>query len=151
MNETMLKAIPAASFFSQRPPRLPVDGEHPDFDTLCERVRARAGSNRSLDAVKAVLLRENSRLGAGETAEKALKSIERGTVFVISGQQAGLFGGPLYTLYKALHTVRLASILSEHTGIRVIPLFWVASDDHDFEEVCHLGVRTDDGSPRRIS
>jgi bacillithiol biosynthesis cysteine-adding enzyme BshC len=55
-------------------------------------------------------------------------------VAVVTGQQAGLFGGPLYTLYKALSAVRLAEELTA-TGVTAVPVFWMATEDHDFEEV----------------
>ncbi|NIA14579.1 MAG: bacillithiol biosynthesis cysteine-adding enzyme BshC [Nitrospiraceae bacterium] len=53
---------------------------------------------------------------------------------VVTGQQAGLLTGPLYTIYKAATAIRLARKLRERFGTACIPLFWVASDDHDFEE-----------------
>lgn len=55
-------------------------------------------------------------------------------IAVVSGQQAGLFGGPLYTIYKALSAVKLAECLSQR-GIKAVPVFWIATEDHDFEEV----------------
>ena len=54
--------------------------------------------------------------------------------FVTTGQQPGLFGGPLYGLYKALSAVRLAASLGSALDKPVMPLFWVASEDHDWEE-----------------
>src|SRR5579884_19849 len=59
---------------------------------------------------------------------------EPGTVAVVTGQQVGLFGGPAYTIYKALTAVRIARNLSEQ-GIAAVPIFWLASEDHDFPEV----------------
>ncbi|HKP38916.1 MAG TPA: bacillithiol biosynthesis cysteine-adding enzyme BshC [Pyrinomonadaceae bacterium] len=59
---------------------------------------------------------------------------EADCIAVVSGQQAGLFGGPLYTLYKALSAVKLAECLSQR-GIKAVPVFWIATEDHDFEEV----------------
>jgi bacillithiol biosynthesis cysteine-adding enzyme BshC len=53
---------------------------------------------------------------------------------VVSGQQAGLFAGPLYTIYKALSAVKLAECLTQR-GVKAVPVFWVASEDHDFDEV----------------
>lgn len=67
----------------------------------------------------------------GENIEK-LRDLE--TVAVITGQQAGLFTGPLYTIYKALSAVKLARELTEK-GIKAVPVFWAATEDHDFEEV----------------
>lgn len=63
--------------------------------------------------------------------------VEEGGFFVTTGQQPGLFTGPLYSVYKALTGVRLAGALEELLGKPVIPLFWVASEDHDWREVDH--------------
>jgi bacillithiol synthase len=60
--------------------------------------------------------------------------------FVTTGQQPGLFGGPLYTVYKALSAVRLAERLEEALGRPVAPLFWTASNDHDWDEANHIVV-----------
>ncbi len=54
---------------------------------------------------------------------------------VITGQQPGLFTGPLYTVYKAMTAILLAKRVHDRFGMRCVPVFWVASDDHDFEEV----------------
>src|SRR5579863_3527121 len=59
-----------------------------------------------------------------------------GTVAVVTGQQVGLFSGPAYTIYKALTAVRLARDLTAR-GIPAVPIFWLATEDHDFEEVNH--------------
>ena len=53
---------------------------------------------------------------------------------VVSGQQAGLFTGPLYTIYKALSAVKLAECLTQR-GVKAVPVFWIATEDHDFAEV----------------
>ncbi len=57
-----------------------------------------------------------------------------GTVAVVTGQQVGLFGGPAYTIYKALTALRVAADLTAR-GIPAVPIFWLASEDHDFPEV----------------
>jgi len=78
------------------------------------------------------------------------KSIDRlaqpGTVAVVTGQQVGLFSGPAYTIYKALTAARLASDLSAG-GIPAVPVFWLATEDHDFEEVNHAWVFGRDHQP----
>jgi len=78
---------------------------------------------------------------AGPRAEDALRRVlGDGGYFVTTGQQPGLFGGPLYSLYKALTAVRLAGDLEEVLARPVMPLFWVASDDHDWAEANHVHV-----------
>jgi bacillithiol biosynthesis cysteine-adding enzyme BshC len=73
----------------------------------------------------------------------ASPSLERlaqpGCVVVMTGQQVGLFSGPAYTIYKALHAVKLARWLSDN-GIPAVPGFWLATEDHDFAEVNHAWV-----------
>lgn len=67
----------------------------------------------------------------------AIDSLELNeTVAVVTGQQVGLFSGPAYTIYKALTAVRLARRLTEN-GLRAIPIFWLATEDHDFAEIDH--------------
>jgi bacillithiol biosynthesis cysteine-adding enzyme BshC len=71
------------------------------------------------------------------------RSLERlaepGTVAVVTGQQVGLFSGPAYTMYKVLHAVKLAEWLSAN-GVPAVPVFWLATEDHDFAEVNHVWV-----------
>src|ERR1019366_1682034 len=62
-----------------------------------------------------------------------------GTVAVVTGQQVGLFSGPAYTIYKALTAVKLARNLAAQ-GIPAVPIFWLATEDHDFAEVNHCWV-----------
>jgi bacillithiol synthase len=62
-----------------------------------------------------------------------------GTVAVLTGQQVGLFSGPAYTIYKALTAARLAEDLNA-SGIPAVPIFWLATEDHDFAEVDHVWV-----------
>ncbi len=66
--------------------------------------------------------------------------VEEGGLVVTTGQQPGLFGGPLYSLYKGLTAVRLAASLEALLNRPVLPVFWVASDDHDWAEADHTYV-----------
>lgn len=70
-------------------------------------------------------------------ADRLRRFVEEGGAMVTTGQQAGFLTGPLYTVYKALSTVVLARHLEAEFGRIVIPVFWVASDDHDWAEVNH--------------
>ncbi len=80
---------------------------------------------------------EEANRGNGSTLEtlaniKLLR--ESDCVAVVSGQQAGLFTGPLYTIYKALSAVKLSECLRSR-GFKAVPVFWIATEDHDFLEV----------------
>jgi len=68
----------------------------------------------------------------------------------VAGQQPGLFGGPLYTLYKALSAISLARAVAKASGRPVVPIFWVASDDHDFDEVRGTWLSDGSGEPIRL-
>ncbi|HET8712404.1 MAG TPA: bacillithiol biosynthesis BshC [Gemmatimonadales bacterium] len=69
---------------------------------------------------------------------------------VTTGQQPGLFTGPLYTIHKALSAIVVARCLERARGIPVVPVFWVAGDDHDFAEANHTWVLGREGEPVRI-
>lgn len=76
------------------------------------------------------------RIGLDKNAIKSLKRLEDNQALTITtGQQLGLFGGPAFTLYKALSCVLLAKKASKHLNLDVIPIFWMADEDHDFEEI----------------
>src|SRR5258708_6840781 len=87
--------------------------------------------------VARILREQNAAFGASPSAMSNLEKLERGAVAVVSGQQVGLFGGPAYAVYKALTAIRLAEELSE-TGIPAVPIFWMATEDHDLDEVRHV-------------
>lgn len=76
--------------------------------------------------------------------------VEDGGAVVTTGQQAGLFGGPLYTVHKILTAVRLAAVLERELGALVLPVFWVASEDHDWAEVDHTDLVDAHDRLRRI-
>jgi bacillithiol biosynthesis cysteine-adding enzyme BshC len=77
----------------------------------------------------------NTRWGAGaETSRNIARLRSPASVAVVSGQQVGLFTGPLYTIYKALSAVKLAGCLTQR-GTEAVPVFWMATEDHDWEEV----------------
>jgi len=118
---------------------------HPRRDA--ESFRAAAGEIQFSDERRAALI------AALRQQNPDSPSLERlaqpGTVVVATGQQVGLFSGPAYSIYKALHAARLAEWLTAN-GIPAVPVFWLATDDHDFAEVDHVWVFDSEYQPRRL-
>ena len=81
-----------------------------------------------------------SDLDITEAQQVNIDKLKQGAKVVIGGQQAGLFGGPLYTFHKILSIVNLSRQLSEDYAKDVVPVFWIAGEDHDFDEVNHTYV-----------
>jgi bacillithiol biosynthesis cysteine-adding enzyme BshC len=75
---------------------------------------------------------------------------EAGTAAVVTGQQVGLFGGPAYTIYKALHAAKLAEWLTAN-GQPAVPVFWLATEDHDFAEVSHVWAFNAENRPAKLA
>jgi len=107
--------------------------------------RDRAGLARVLSA-------QLERRGSHSHARAAATRLaDAETVAVVTGQQAGLFGGPLYTLLKAVTAIRLARKVSARHGIAAIPVFWVEAEDHDWDEVRTCRVLDTDLALREIT
>ena len=87
--------------------------------------------------VAAILRETNGSLGSGEATTKNLDRLANGAVAVLSGQQVGLFGGPAYAFYKALSAIQIADELTQ-SGVDAVPIFWMATEDHDLDEVRHV-------------
>jgi bacillithiol synthase len=97
---------------------------HPRRDQTAGAIMAQLGARRSPDMAK----------------EAAARLRDPRTVAIVTGQQAGLFGGPLFTLLKAITTIQLADRVSAEHGVPTVPVFWVDAEDHDWDEVraCHV-------------
>jgi bacillithiol synthase len=114
-----------------------------------EDVRLRYRTGR--EAVAAVLRRSHARLGASAATLENLDRLTRPDTFVvIGGQQPGLLTGPLYTIYKAISIIKLAEELRSQFPYEFVPLFWNASDDHDWAEVNHTYLIGGDGRLQRL-
>ncbi len=88
-----------------------------------------------------------------DASPKTLENIGRlraGASALVTGQQVGLFGGPLFSLFKALSTVKLAGEAAS-AGSDCVPIFWLATSDHDLDEINHVSLLGPDGSLQKFS
>jgi bacillithiol synthase len=76
-------------------------------------------------------------------AENIEKLRKENSVAVIGGQQAGILTGPLYTIHKVISIIKLAEQKEQELGVPVVPVFWIAGEDHDYQEVNHVYVMKD--------
>jgi bacillithiol biosynthesis cysteine-adding enzyme BshC len=95
-----------------------------------------ADAERLADALE----RQSVEFGAGEAAIANIAKLRSGARAVVTGQQVGLFGGPLLTLLKAATAVARARQATKATGVDHVPVFWLATEDHDLAEVDHVAL-----------
>jgi len=132
-------ADPAAGFYTHPPL---------DFDAA---QRARAAYSYPRREVGRLLHDYNAALGAHAGALANIDALaDAGAFCVIAGNQVGFLGGPVYTTYKIVTTIRLAERLEAELGVRVVPTFWLASEDHDFNEINHIHFLKGDGETGRV-
>ena len=96
---------------------------------------------RQRDAIAAVLEAQQHRRGAPQEARDATALLrDPRSVAIVTGQQAALFGGPMFTLLKAITAIQLAAHVREQFGVPAVPIFWIEGEDHDWDEVKKCGV-----------
>jgi bacillithiol synthase len=108
-----------------------------------ERGRIQYPSERR-NQVAAILDRQNRIWGASAPALENIGRLRAGACAIVTGQQVGLFGGPVFSIYKALSAVKLTQE-ARKMGIDAVPIFWLATEDHDFEEVNQVQMPGADG------
>ena len=91
------------------------------------------------ERVAAILERQNKSWDASPKTLANLERLRKGAAAVVTGQQVGLFGGPMFAIYKALTAVKLAEEATA-AGVDAVPVFWLATYDHDLAEVNHVSV-----------
>lgn len=102
------------------------------------------------DELCSIIGDQNRRYDAGEKTFSNIELLRRpDTVAVLTGQQTGLFTGPLYTIYKALSAIKMAACLRDR-GIGAVPVFWAATEDHDFPEIASTFVQGGAGQELRF-
>ena len=127
-------------------------GTPADPSAWAEAIRRTQRAGRPSEAIANLVQAQLRRRGAPPEAIAAAAQLrDPQTVAVVTGQQAGLFGGPLFTLVKALNAIKLAErVRTEHRG-SAVAVFWIDSEDHDWDEVKHIGILDSDLNPQHIS
>ena len=111
-----------------------------------------AGVPRALRALADLLTAQQTAREAPAAARAAAATFaDPKTVAIVTGQQAGLFGGPLYTLHKAITAIKLAARVSAEHGVPAVAVFWIDSEDHDWKEVRSCTVLDDDQRPHTVT
>jgi bacillithiol synthase len=107
---------------------------------------------RRRDELSALLLAQLDRRGApAEARAAASRFADPSAVAIVTGQQAGLFGGPLFTIYKAVTAIKLAEKLSTEHHVPAVAVFWVESEDHDWNEIASVSAIDGDMQRRTIT
>jgi len=96
------------------------------------------------ERVASILERQNKSWDASPKTLENLDRLRKGAAAVVTGQQVGLFGGPMFAIYKALTAVKLAEEATA-AGVESVPVFWLATYDHDLAEVNHVELPGADG------
>jgi bacillithiol biosynthesis cysteine-adding enzyme BshC len=91
------------------------------------------------ERVSAVLERQNKSWNASAKTLANVERLRKGAAALVTGQQVGLFGGPMFAIYKALTAVKLAEEATA-AGVDAVPVFWLATYDHDLAEVNHVAI-----------
>jgi bacillithiol synthase len=105
-------------------------------------------SRRDLSpSISELLSRQYSKLNPSNLTQQNIKKLsDKKTLAIVTGQQLGIVGGPLYTFYKIITTIKLSRFLSErYDDYNFVPVFWLEADDHDFNEVRSVKI-IDDGN-----
>src|SRR5580693_3163798 len=102
------------------------------------------------ERVSTILERQNKSWGSSPQTMANLSRLRAGAAAIVTGQQVGLFGGPMFAIYKALTAVKLADEATA-AGIDAVPVFWLATYDHDLAEVNHVSIPGSDGLLRTLT
>ncbi len=109
------------------------------------------GFKRQAAEIARVIAAQQARRGAPAAArESAARLADQATRVIITGQQAGLFGGPLFTLLKAITTMKLAVQVTKDHRVPVVPVFWIDAEDHDWPEVSGCTVLDGEFAPSTV-
>jgi bacillithiol biosynthesis cysteine-adding enzyme BshC len=140
-----------ADFLSWSPKVHPFYSRPPGFSEWFkdEAARVRYDPDRR-ERVATILERQNKSWGASAATLENIRRLRAGAFAAVTGQQVGLFGGPLFSLFKALSALKLAE-QANAGGVDCVPVFWLATQDHDLDEVNQIAVPGAEAQLQKIS
>ena len=113
--------------------------------------RTQAHDRTPHDIAAIVGAQQQRRRAPARAVEAGRRLADSRTVAILTGQQAGLFGGPLFTLLKALTALKLAGQVSRDHHVPAVAIFWIDAEDHDWEEVRSCTVFDADLAPKSVA
>ncbi|MBM7565694.1 bacillithiol biosynthesis cysteine-adding enzyme BshC [Paenibacillus sacheonensis] len=130
-------------------------GSHPAEEAHWHRrlnwLKAHADKRVASERLAEVLLAYNKRTNDHPSVLANIEAIREGAPVVVTGQQAGLWTGPLLVIHKAVTAIAAAKDASRMTGTEVVPVFWIAGEDHDWDEANHAFIRSGEATLARIA
>jgi bacillithiol synthase len=127
-------------------------GDPKDSAAWADAIRRTQAAERRRKDIADIIAAQQERRGAPALSREGARALgDKATVAVVTGQQAGLFGGPLYTLFKAICAIKLAERVSRDHNVRAVPVFWIESEDHDWDEVRSCTVLNEALAPCQVS
>ncbi|MEO7135914.1 MAG: bacillithiol biosynthesis cysteine-adding enzyme BshC [Vicinamibacterales bacterium] len=109
--------------------------------------RSQSYQRQPVETARLIAAQQADRGAPAAARDAAARLADPATRVIITGQQAGLFGGPLFTLLKAITTMKLAKQVSQEHRVPVVPVFWIDAEDHDWREVSGCTVLDSEHAP----
>lgn len=126
-------------------------GHEADWSLRSKRLDEQADKRASSSELAAVLRSYMKSFALSEQQQQHLLHIEQGAQVIIGGQQSGLWSGPLLVIHKAVSIIQAAASASKQLSRPIVPVFWIAGEDHDWDEVNHTYIVAADQSLKKLS
>ena len=114
----------------------------PGYDSVLSVIKDKSKEKIDRNLLSEILTKQYASLTITDKVRNNISLLKSEKTFTVTtGHQLNLFTGPLYFIYKILTTIQLAAKFSERfPDYNFVPVYWMASEDHDFEEINHLNL-----------
>jgi len=118
------------------------------WENVCKTIKS---DHNRYSEVKQILAEQNNDLTSEKARQNLAQLTKPNSIILITGQQLGVFASPIYTIYKLITTIKLAEKLNQkNLSYKFIPVFWLETEDHDFQEINSCGLMDRQFNPLRI-